>query len=93
MAEAARKRTTRPKASSRAEPAPEPEAPHVCTVALCPICFAVAALQPLAPEVIEHLLKAGTELLLAVRAVMDSRADDLREGGDGARRLERIDIA
>lgn len=68
-------------------------ASHVCTVALCPICFAVSAMQPLAPEVIEHLLKAGTELLLAVKAVVESRTDQVRPEADEGRRLERIDIA
>ena len=92
MPEATRKRTVRPKAGPEPEAA-EAEAPHVCTVAFCPICFAVSTLQPLAPDVVEHLLNAGTELLLAVRAAMDSRAGDVeRRSGEG-RRLERIDIA
>jgi hypothetical protein len=73
--------------------APSGSAPHVCTVALCPICLAVTAMQPLAPEVIEHLLKAGTELLLAVKAVVESRTDQVRPEADEGRRLERIDIA
>ena len=79
---------------SRVKAAPEPEvdeAPHVCTVAFCPICFAVAALQPLAPDVVEHLANAGREFLLAVKSVLDQRAADT-PGGDGTR-LERIDIA
>jgi hypothetical protein len=70
-----------------------PSVPHVCTVALCPICFAVSAMQPLAPEVIEHLVKAGAELLLAVKAVVEARADQVSPEKDGGRRLERIDIA
>jgi hypothetical protein len=73
--------------------APSGAGPHVCTVALCPICFAVSAIQPLAPEVIEHLVKAGAELLLAVKAVVESRADQVRPEKDEGRRLERIDIA
>jgi hypothetical protein len=81
--------------------APDPAAPddpHVhggCPVAWCPICMAVTAVQPLKPEVIEHLLKAGTEMLLAFRGVIDARADELHppEGDQpGPTRLEKIDI-
>ncbi|MGZ4132877.1 MAG: hypothetical protein ACXVWF_07505, partial [Actinomycetota bacterium] len=69
----------------------------VCPVAWCPICLAVTAVQPLRPDVVEHLLKAGTELLLAFRGVLDARADDLSgEGADepaaGPTRLEKIDL-
>lgn len=74
--------------------APEPEQQsHVCTVGFCPICFAVSALQPLKPEAVEHLLNASREFLLAVKAVLESRTDDLGEQEDGSRKLERIDIA
>lgn len=107
MAEAApKKRTTRPKAvpagpaaADEAGPrANEEEAAHpaaACPVAWCPICTAVTAVQPLKPEVIEHLLKAGTELLLAFRGVIDARADEMTgEGKDsaGPTRLEKIDL-
>lgn len=65
-----------------------------CPVAWCPICMAVTAVQPLRPEVIEHLLKAGTEMLLAFRGVVDARADEMRPPDDdeGPTRLEKIDI-
>ncbi|MDP9299767.1 MAG: hypothetical protein M3P43_02555 [Actinomycetota bacterium] len=75
-----------------------PDGPHVqggCPVAWCPICMAVTAVQPLKPEVIEHLLRAGTEMLLAFRGVIDARADELHppEGEQpGPTRLEKIDI-
>ncbi len=85
-----------PKATEKrvkAAPEPEAETPHVCTVGFCPICFAVSAIQPLAPEAIEHLLNAGREFLLAVKAVVDSRAEAVREEDGGSRKLERIDIA
>jgi hypothetical protein len=84
------------KRSARVKAAPEPEAetPHVCTVGLCPICFVVSALQPIRPEAIGHLLNAGSELLLALRSLIDARSDDASEGaGRGDGRLERIDIA
>jgi hypothetical protein len=65
-----------------------------CPVAWCPICMAVTAVQPLRPEVIEHLLKAGTEMLLAFRGVIDARADEMQPSDDdpGPTRLEKIDI-
>lgn len=76
-----------------AEPAP-PEAADqaapVCTVSFCPICLAVTAMQPLRPEVVEHLLLAGRELLIAARAVLDARAAD-PDGSSGSV-FEKIDI-
>jgi hypothetical protein len=86
----ARKRT-RPTAAT--EPEPAQETPHVCTVGFCPICLAVAAVQPLKPDVVEHLLNAGREFLLAMKAVVDARADDVADDDNPGRRLERIDIA
>jgi hypothetical protein len=44
--------------------------------------------------VVEHLLRAGTEMLLAFRAVIDDRADDVSgaKDTDGPTRLEKIDL-
>jgi hypothetical protein len=42
---------------------------------LCPICAGLAALRGARPEVVEHLAKAGAELLLAARALLDGAAD------------------
>jgi hypothetical protein len=42
----------------------------------------------LRPEVVEHLLKAGREMMLAVSMVMNARAD----AAGGSNRLERIDV-
>jgi hypothetical protein len=42
---------------------------------LCPICAGLAALRGARPEAVEHLVKAGAELLLAVRALLDVAAD------------------
>jgi arsenite-transporting ATPase len=73
-------------------PAAEHEAP-VCTVGFCPICLAVTAIQPLRPDVIEHLLVAGREFLMAAKAVLDARADGVEgRDRDPATRLEKIDI-
>jgi hypothetical protein len=85
--------------SQGAEPAAdEPVEAHApdagtCPVAWCPICIAVGAVQPVAPDVVEHLLKAGTEMFLAFRAIVEQRGDDL-EGRTPAEpvRLEKIDI-
>ena|SRR5438093_5783403 len=97
MAEAAKKsdrsRTEPEDVAGSREPAPHE--PAGCPVAWCPICIAVTAVQPLKPEVVEHLLKAGTEMLLAFRGVIDARADEMRppDGEDpSTTRLEKIDI-
>jgi hypothetical protein len=84
----------RPAAPS-AEPGPGGDAAtgaaarHVCDVAFCPIGLALSAVQPLKPDVVEHLLIAGREFLLAAKAVIDARAGE----DDGtAPTMERIDI-
>ncbi|MEX2203686.1 MAG: hypothetical protein WD965_06315 [Actinomycetota bacterium] len=64
----------------------------ICTVAFCPICMAVTAAQTAAPEAVEHLLNAAREFLLAARAVVDARADDLAGQQDGKKNFERIEI-
>jgi hypothetical protein len=74
---------------------PASDAAHAatCPVAWCPVCLAVSVVQPLAPEVVTHLLKAGTEMFLALQAVIDGRGDDLDD--DRSReplRLEKIDV-
>jgi hypothetical protein len=96
MAEAAHARTTPskepdPASSEAAEPS---HAPATCPVAWCPICLAITAVQPIRPDVVEHLLKAGTELLLAFRGVIDARADgvDPDTADEVKTRLEKIDI-
>lgn len=88
------------------EPVPRPETAEApsdgtmhaggCPVTWCPICVTVGAVQPLRPDVMEHLLKAGTELFMAFRAVIDARADEASGSGeDGpppATTLEKIDL-
>lgn len=61
----------------------------VCPVALCPVGMFLTVTGDLRPEVVEHLLKAGRELMLATRALLDSRVSG-REGA-GAR-LEKIEV-
>jgi hypothetical protein len=41
---------------------------------LCPICAGLAALRGARPEAFEHLVKAGVELLLAARALLEGAA-------------------
>jgi hypothetical protein len=67
------------------------DAGHVCDVAFCPIGLALSAVQPMKPDVIEHLLVAGREFFLAAKAVIDARADDLSKDG-GPSTFEKIDI-
>jgi hypothetical protein len=64
---------------------------HVCDVAFCPIGLALTAVQPLKPDVVEHLMVAGREFFLAARALLDVRADDLAKEG-GSSTFEKIDI-
>jgi hypothetical protein len=65
----------------------------------CPICARMAALRHARPEAVEHLLKAGAELVLAVRALLEEPAHEDRPAGEGRpaprpadRRLHRIDV-
>jgi hypothetical protein len=64
---------------------------HVCSVAFCPIGMALTSIQGAGPEVLDHLLAAAREFLLAARAVVDARAADF-EGTDGAGGFEKIEI-
>jgi hypothetical protein len=61
----------------------------VCSVGFCPICLAVTTLGDLRPELMEHLLLAGREMLLAVRSVIDARLEGQEEGRT---RLEHLTI-
>ena len=59
---------------------------------VCPLCIGMSMLRQSKPEAIEHLVKAGGELLLAVRALLDgtepSHEQPHRAGG-----AQRIDVA
>jgi hypothetical protein len=80
-----------PPASASSPGAGSGDAGHVCNVAFCPIGLALTAVQPLKPDVVEHLLLAGREFFLAAKALMDVRADDLSKDG-GSPTFEKIDI-
>ena len=60
----------------------------VCPVGFCPIGMALTVTDQVRPEVVEHLLAAGREFLLAVKAVIDARAEGLGRSSP----LEKIDI-
>jgi hypothetical protein len=60
----------------------------VCPVGFCPIGFALTAADQVRPEVVEHLLAAGREFILAMKAFLDARA----EGVGRASPIERIEI-
>ncbi len=62
---------------------------HVCPVAFCPIGFALSTANRASPEAVDHLMLAARELLLAVKAVVDTRATDI---DGGPTRLEKIEI-
>jgi hypothetical protein len=92
---------TEAKGTAHAKAVPDSEDEHqekanpaTCPVAWCPVCLAVTTVQPLRPDVVEHLLKAGTEFFMAMRAVIDARADGMTEESSNGQktRLEKIDI-
>lgn len=88
-----RTKTREPKEEPGADTAQEPQArEHVCNVAFCPIGLALSTVQGAAPDVMEHLLKAAQEFLLAARAVIDNRAKDF-EGRSEDGGLHRIEIS
>ena len=55
----------------------------------CPLCQAMAALRSARPEAVDHLLKAGAELLLAARSLLDGEAKTSAPASDG---LQHIDV-
>ena len=97
MAEKKRKTTTphndgeRTTADATSTPAGAEETGHICNVAFCPIGLALSAVQPMKPDVVEHLLVAGREFFLAAKALLEARADDLSKEGPPST-LEKIDI-
>jgi hypothetical protein len=62
---------------------------HVCPVTFCPIGFALSTVNRSSPEVVDHLLVATREFLLAAKTLLDTRVADT---GGAATKLERIEI-
>jgi hypothetical protein len=96
---------SRPKAARQPDPVEEPgkdpvqetvaaiRAEHPsCNVAFCPVCLLVTTIGDIRPELVEHLLLAGRELLLAARSVIDARLEAMEEEEPGKSGLERISI-
>ena len=85
--------TSRAASSARASDGPGPSseeaapfrgafgaaAGHVCPVAFCPVGMALTFAEAARPEVVQHLMAAGQELLLAVKAMIDARAEAVSE--------------
>ncbi len=64
------------------------DAAHVCPVGFCPIGATVNATGAVRPEAIGHLLAAGRELLLAARAVMDPRTEEVDSAVSDFRKID-----
>ena len=47
--------------------------PPLCTIAFCPICTFVTAVGEVRPELVDHLIVASREVLMAARALIDAR--------------------
>jgi hypothetical protein len=62
--------------------------PPLCSVSFCPICLAVTTAAEVRPEFVGHLVSAGREFLLALRAVIDARLEEL----EPPVKLERLTI-
>jgi hypothetical protein len=73
-------------ADSAEERAPRPTCPFV----LCPICMALSAVGEAKPELVEHLLAASREALLALRALIDARLENAVQPPPA--KLERLTI-
>ena len=71
-----------------ADPTSPPAGGMVCPVAWCPVGMFLTASNQLRPEVVEHILTAGRELMMAVSALMSARAE--AAGGSGG--LEKIEV-
>lgn len=82
------KRSARRRSPARVKSTPATSEPPICTVAFCPICTAVTAVGEARPDLVEHLLVAGREMLLAFRALIDARL----EGTERSAKLERLKI-
>ena len=74
--------------SERATPQMPPPRQPVCPVGFCPVGMALTVAESVRPEVVEHLMKAGAELMLAMKAIVDARVEGLGRESP----LERITI-
>lgn len=79
-------------AAPKKEAAQAQQAARVCPVAFCPIGAALSAVQGAGPDVLEHLLAAAREFLLALKALVDARSADFEEKAGPREPLTRIKI-
>jgi len=80
-------------AQMQPQPTQDEHTPERCPVAWCPVCMALSVFRPVRPEVVGHLLRAGTEMFLAMQAAIDGRGEELVGSEQtGPIRLEKIDI-
>lgn len=54
---------------------------------VCPVCVLLQAVTTSRPEVTHHLVAAGRELTLALKAALDDHVDSHGRAGDGLRRI------
>jgi hypothetical protein len=66
----------------------EPTRAAVCPVALCPVGMFLTVTGDVKPEAVDHLLSAGRELMMAVKAMIDARVDDVGQPAT----LHRIEV-
>ena len=59
-----------------------------CPVSFCPVGMFLTATGQVRPDVVEHLLKAGREFILAAQALIEARADTLQREAS----LEKIEL-
>lgn len=81
------KQAARRSSSARGKPPAATSEPPICSVSFCPVCTAVTALGEARPDLLEHLLVAGREMLLVVRALIDARLEGSAERPTKMRRL------
>jgi hypothetical protein len=73
----------------RSKPAAKaPAQAAVCPVALCPVGMFLSVTGDVRPEAVQHLLSAGRELMMAVKAIVDSRVEDVEQPAT----LHRIEV-
>jgi hypothetical protein len=68
--------------------AEEMEDARACPVGFCPIGMFLTVSGSARPEAVEHLIAAGREFMLALSAVINTRAEDLGRTSE----LEKIDL-
>lgn len=79
---------TRKRSTTKKPEAEELATDHVCPVGFCPIGMFLSVSNRSRPEAVEHLMAAGREFVLALNAVLNTRAEDLGR----APAIEKIEL-